>query len=97
MDLELIAKYIEPQLLILVPTLWGIGMAVKKSKIDNRFIPIILLVVACLISGMHLLSTKQVFDTRSLFSCMFASITQGCVIWLCAWVTYEKYLHGNRQ
>lgn len=33
MNAELIWEYIDPQLVIVVPMLWGIGMAVKKSSI----------------------------------------------------------------
>ena len=40
MNLEMIQEYIDPQLIIVVPMLWGIGMAVKKSTITNKFIPL---------------------------------------------------------
>ena len=47
MSIETITEYIDPQLFIVVPMLWGIGMAVKRSKIENRFIPLILLLCSC--------------------------------------------------
>ena len=43
MTLEMIGEFIDPQLMVIVPMLWGIGMAVKKSSIENRFIPFIFL------------------------------------------------------
>lgn len=95
MTMELIQQYIEPQLLILIPMLWGIGMAVKKSSIQNRFIPLILLISSCCVSMLHLTSTKVILDPQSLAACLFAAITQGSVIWLCAWVGYEKFLHDK--
>ncbi len=93
MTFEMIQDYIDPQLVILVPMLWGIGMAVKKSKISNRYIPFILLVCSCLVAGLHLVSTKFIFDVQGMAACAFAAITQGSVIWLCAWLGYEKFLH----
>lgn len=93
MDIEMISKYIEPKLLILVPTLWGIGMAIKQSKIENRFIPIILMMLSCFISAIYISSTRTIFDFQSFAACLFASITQGCVIWSFAWYSYEKFLH----
>lgn len=96
MDIELIQQYIDPQLLILVPMLWGIGMAVKKSSIQNRFIPLILLTCSCTVTMLHLTSTKIIFDYEGISACLFAGITQGSVIWLCSWIGYEKFLHDKK-
>lgn len=92
MDIEMVQEFIDPQLLILVPMLWGIGLAVKKSTIKNRFIPIILLVCSCAVTMLHLTSANMVLDAQALAACLFAGVTQGSVIWLCAWLTYEKVL-----
>ena len=35
-------EYIKPELLVLIPVLYLIGVAVKKSKIADKFIPWIL-------------------------------------------------------
>ena len=80
---ELILEYIDPQLVILVPMLWGIGMAVKKSSIENRFIPVVML---------HLMSSKLTLDSQSVSAMLFAVVTQGSVIWLRAWLGYENLL-----
>lgn len=43
------AKYIANNALILIPMLYALGMVIKKTeKIDNRYIPIILLVTGIL-------------------------------------------------
>lgn len=96
MDLDILGQYIEPQLLILVPMLWGIGMAVKSSSIQNRFIPLILLLSSCGVSLLHLTSTNIIFNAQGISACLFAAITQGSVIWLCAWGSYEKFLKPNQ-
>ena len=36
MSMEMIREYIDPQLFIVVPMLWGIGMALKKSMLKNQ-------------------------------------------------------------
>jgi len=41
---------------------------------------------------LHLTSVNMRLDSMALASCIFAGITQGSVIWLCAWLTYEKVL-----
>ncbi len=92
MNPEIILDYIDPQLVILVPMLWGIGMAVKKSSIENRFIPAVLLVCAWAVVTLHLMSTKPVLDSRSVSAVIFAAVTQGSVVWLRAWLGYENLL-----
>lgn len=97
MNLDILSEYIQPQLLILVPMLWGIGMAVKRSSIKNKYIPLILLVSACLVSALHLGSLQPMFDVQCVMSWLFASVTQGSVIWLTAWVSYEKVLRIDNE
>lgn len=97
MNAELIWEYIDPQLVIVVPMLWGIGMAVKKSSIENRFIPILLMFCAWIVVTLHLMSTRLVLDSRSVFAMLFAVSTQGSVVWLAAWMGYEKLLKDREE
>ena len=97
MNVELIWEYIDPQLLILVPMLWGIGMAVKKSNIENRFIPVVLLVCAWAVVMLHLMSTRLLMDSQAISAMLFAGVTQGSVIWLRAWLGYENLLKDREE
>ena len=97
MTIETIQEFIDPQIMVVIPMLWGVGMAVKKSTIENRFIPVILLICSCAVVMLHLTSTNLILDTQSLSACIFAGITQGSVIWLCAWTGYEKFLHDREE
>lgn len=36
MSMEMIREYIDPQLFIVVPMLWGIGMALKKKHVKKQ-------------------------------------------------------------
>ena len=78
-----------------MPTLWGIGLAVKKSSIQNKFIPLILMTSSCCIAALYLSATKMIFDFQGMASWLFASLTQGCVAWLASWISYEKFLHDR--
>ena len=97
MTLEMIGEFIDPQLMVIVPMLWGIGMAVKKSSIENRFIPFILLICSCCVVILHLTGTNLITDSNALAGCIFAGLTQGSVIWLVAWTGYEKVLKESRE
>jgi len=96
MNMEMVKEFIDPQLLIIVPMLWGIGMAVKKSSIENSFIPVILLLCSCGVVMLHLTGTNLIMDKMALAGCIFAGITQGSVICLVAWAGYEKILKESR-
>lgn len=92
MEAALIKEYIDPQLLIILPMLWGIGMALKKSPVKNDYIPLILLVCSCLVAMLYLSGVKQAWTFRQVRALIFAGITQGSIIWLAAWMMYEKLL-----
>ncbi len=92
MNIETLLKFIDPALLVLIPTLWGIGMVIKRSCISNRFIPVILMICSCVFTAIYLSSTRFIFDYQEFMSWIFSSITQGCVIWLATWILYEKFI-----
>lgn len=77
-------EYIQPELLVLIPVLYLIGFAIKKTAlISNRFIPLILGVVGVVLCAVYELTTGQ-FN-------LFAAITQGV---LCAGAsTYANQLY----
>ena len=69
-------KYIQPELLILVPVLYIIGAAIKKTEfISNKFIPIILGAIGIILSCLYVISTCG-FSAISIFT----AITQGILV-----------------
>jgi len=83
--MENVLQSIHPQLLILIPTLWGVGMVLKASQLPNRCIPAGL----CLLSvGLSCLYAAM--EGAALWLTLWSGVTQGTVLWLTAWLTYEK-------
>lgn len=74
-------EFIKPELLILIPVLYFIGMAIKKSKISDNKIPFILGATAILLSGIYLFATEEINGTQAVATAIFTAITQGI---LCA-------------
>lgn len=97
MSMEMIWEYIDPQLFIVVPMLWGVGMALKKSMLKNNYIPIALLICSCRVVLLYLTGVKPVLNAQQLRARVFAGITQGSVIWLFSWITYEKMLKDKEE
>lgn len=73
-------EFIKPELLILIPVLYFIGVAIKKSKIKDNIIPFILGIVAVLLSGLYLFATEEINGTQAVATAIFTALTQGVLV-----------------
>lgn len=79
MDIELLKNFIKPELLILIPVLYFIGVAIKNTTlIKDKFIPLILGLIGIVLSSLWILATE---GTENIYMAIFVAITQG---FLCA-------------
>lgn len=74
-------EFIKPELLILIPVLYLIGMAIKKSNLPDKLIPFILGIIGILLAVLYLLATEPIIGTQAVATAIFTAITQGV---LCA-------------
>lgn len=74
-------EYIQPELLVLIPVLYAIGYALKKSAIRDRFIPFILGAVGVVLATLYILSVNRLSGAQNVMQAVFCAITQGI---LCA-------------
>lgn len=74
--MEALQNYIKPELLILVPVLYILGAAVKRSEFKDKFIPWIIGVAGIILSCMYVVGTEGITVIG-----IFTAITQGI---LCA-------------
>ena len=74
-------EYIKPELLILIPVLYFIGIGIKKSAVKDTLIPLILGASGVILSGIYLFAAEAVIGTQAIFTAIFTAITQGV---LCA-------------
>ena len=78
--MELLNEYIKPELLVLVPVLYLIGAAVKKSNIADKFIPWILGGVSVALSALWILANCSMTNASEVATAIFTAITQGILI-----------------
>ncbi len=76
-----INEYIKPELLILIPVLYLIGMGIKKSKIQDKFIPLLLGAVGVVLSLIYVFAFAELITAQTILQLLFTAITQGI---LCA-------------
>ena len=70
-------EYIKPELLIVIPVLYIIGRALKRSTMPDKWIPFVLGFVSILISAAWVLSTTDIICFQDGANAVFVSITQG--------------------
>lgn len=81
MDMSAVNQYINPNLLILVPVLYIIGMAIRSSlNIDNKHIPLILGIISVVLCLFSLFATTEVAGVTDVFNLIFAGVTQGILV-----------------
>lgn len=71
------SEYVSPELSILIPVLYAIGMFIKSSALKSWRIPFILGGVGILLSFTYLISKTYPQNAAEVFGLIFASITQG--------------------
>lgn len=70
--------YIKPELLVLIPVLYIIGMFLKNSTvIKDKHIPLLLGAISIILSGIYVTASCECSDFRSILSMIFTIITQG--------------------
>lgn len=72
--------YIKPELLILIPVLYFIGEAIKKSKINNTAIPLILGGAGSILSAIYLLASTPINGAQAVATALFTALTQGVLV-----------------
>jgi len=83
-----IQEYIRPELLILVPVCWGIGLMLKSTPLNNQWIPLILALCSILLSGLYVYA----FEDWTLSTGIWVGVTQGMLCWVASWLSYEKVI-----
>lgn len=74
-------EFIKPELLILIPVLYFIGMGIKRSAISDTLIPLLLGAAGVVLAGIYLFAVAEVDGVKAAFTAIFTAITQGI---LCA-------------
>ena len=73
-------EYIKTELLILIPVLYFIGIGLKKSKIPNKRIPIVLGISAIALSAIWVFATTEMSNMKETASALFTAVTQGILV-----------------
>ena len=75
------SQYIKPELLVLIPVLYLLGVWIRQSQwISNRLIPLMLGLVGILLSLIYVLATGDLSSGQNIAMAIFTALSQGILI-----------------
>ena len=72
--------YVKSEILVLIPVLYLIGMGLKKSRLNDRWIPLTLGIIGVVLSSIWVVASSQMDSFGQLLEAIFTSITQGILV-----------------
>ena len=88
-----IASYIQPELLILVPVLYLVGMGIKRSKTPDEVIPLVNGILGMMLATLYCFATRNGGDVAMV---LFTGIVQGILCAAAATYAYECAKQGGK-
>lgn len=92
-----VQNYIKPELLILIPALYFIGMWLKKSRLPDKWIPLTLGLVSIFLAAVWILSTGNLSNFQDAASAFFTAVTQGVLIAGASVYANQLYVQINKE
>ena len=77
---DLLKEFIKPEFLVLVPVLYILGMAAKRSSVRDKYIPWVLGGTGIALCLVYLLATVPINHYQDGFMLVFSALTQGILI-----------------
>ena len=89
--------YIKTELLILIPVLYFIGIGLKKSKLPDKWIPIVLGVSAVVLSSIWVIATADISGVQETASAIFTAVTQGILVAGASVYANQLYIQAKKE
>ena len=89
--------YIKTELLILIPVLYFLGIGLKKSKMPDKWIPLILGISAVVMSAIWVIATADISAVQEAASAIFTAVTQGVLVAGASVYANQLYIQAKRK
>ena len=89
--------YIKTELLILIPVLYFIGIGLKKSKLPDKWIPIVLGVSAVVLAAIWVVATADISGVQEVASAIFTAVTQGVLVAGASVYVNQLYIQAKKE
>lgn len=89
--------YIKTELLILVPVLYFLGIGLKKSKLPDKWIPIVIGLSAVVLSAIWVVATADISGLQETASAIFTAVTQGVLVAGASVYANQLYIQAKKE
>ena len=90
-------EYIKPELMILIPVLYFIGIGLKKSGFRDKFIPLVLGGVSIVLSLIWVIATEEFSGVKEVIYLIFTAVTQGVLLAGSSVYINQIYLQSKKE
>jgi hypothetical protein len=90
-------KYIRKELLILIPVMYIIGMGLKKSKVADKHIPLILGTISVILSALWVFAPANLESGKEILAAFFTAVTQGVLAAGASVYASQLYIQKNKK
>ena len=90
-------EYIRSELLLLIPVLNIVGAVLKKSRLPDRWIPLLLGGLGILLSAVRVLSTTSVRTAQETVGAVFTAVTQGILLAGASVYVHQLYVQSQKK
>ena len=73
-------QYVKAELLVLIPVLYLIGVAIKRSEVKDKYIPLILGGISIVLSAVWVVANSPVSNVTEVLTAIFTAVTQGILV-----------------
>lgn len=78
---ELVKEFIKPELIVLIPVLYIIGLGFKKTTLlKDKYIPLVLGLISIVLTGLYIFATTDMTGSKEIVMAIFTALTQGVLI-----------------
>lgn len=89
--------YIKTELLVLVPVIYFLGIGLKKSKLPDKWIPVVLGVSAVVLSAIWVIATADITGLQEIASAIFTAVTQGVLVAGASVYANQLYIQARKE
>ena len=90
-------EYVSPELYVLIPVMYIIGVILKKSKIKDKRIPVILGLISTALCCVWTFGNASVFSFSEVMKYLFTSVTQGILIAGAGVYVNQLYVQSKKE
>lgn len=95
--LEMLKEFIRPELLVLIPVLYFVGMGLKSAQaFSDKHIPIALGAVGIALAALWVVATSAITGPQECAMAVFTAIVQGVLVAGCAVYVNQVAKQANK-